>query len=91
MRTCPDITSTFATTRDWRWTRKAWNYPARAVQAEAAKSVADLARDALLAAKPTGDRRELAIEVRDAGGPVMQVKFNFQIEDLRWRALSRAH
>ncbi|MCA1361259.1 MULTISPECIES: hypothetical protein [Bradyrhizobium] len=64
---------------------------ARAVQAEAAKSVADLARDAMLGAPPTGDRQEMAIEVRDASGPVMQVKFNFQIEDLRSRPQSRGH
>lgn len=64
---------------------------ARAVQAEAAKSVADLARDAVLSAAPTGDRQEMAIEVRDSNGPVMQVKFNFQIEDLRSRPKSRGH
>ncbi|KRP93183.1 hypothetical protein GPL17_14530 [Bradyrhizobium yuanmingense] len=63
----------------------------RAVQAEAAKSVADLARDALLSAPLTGDRRELAIDVRDASGPVMQVKFCFQIEDLKSRPRSRGH
>ncbi|WP_036007633.1 DUF6894 family protein [Bradyrhizobium yuanmingense] len=63
----------------------------RAVQAEAAKSVADLARDALLSAPLTGDRRELAIDVRDASGPVMQVKFSFQIEDLKSRPRSRGH
>ncbi|MCA1429517.1 hypothetical protein I6F29_26915 [Bradyrhizobium sp. NBAIM16] len=63
----------------------------RAVQAEAAKSVADLARDALLSAPLTGDRRELAIDVRDASGLVMQVKFCFQIEDLKSRPRSRGH
>ena len=63
----------------------------RAVQAEAAKSVADVARDALLSAPLTGDRRELAIDVRDANGPVMQVKFCFQIEDLKSRQRSRGH
>lgn len=63
----------------------------RAVQAEAAKSVADLARDALLSAPLTGDRRELAIDVRDASGPIMQVKFCFQIEDLKSRPRSRGH
>ncbi|MCA1511606.1 MULTISPECIES: DUF6894 family protein [unclassified Bradyrhizobium] len=63
----------------------------RAVQAEAAKSVADLARDALLSAPLTGDRQELAIDVRDASGPVMQVKFCFQIEDLKSRPRSRGH
>ena len=64
---------------------------ARAVQAEAAKSVADMARDAVLSAAPTGDRQQMAIEVRDRGGPVMQVKFCFQIEDLKSRQKSRGH
>ncbi|WP_376707567.1 DUF6894 family protein [Bradyrhizobium glycinis] len=74
-----------------RWTRRDWNCPGRAVQAEAAKSVADFARDAMLSARLTGDRQEMAIEVRDERGPVMQVKFNFQIEDLRSRPQSRGH
>lgn len=63
----------------------------RAVQAEAAKSVADMARDAVLSAPLTGDTQEMAINVRDAGGPVMQVRFCFQIEDLRSRSGSRGH
>ncbi len=63
----------------------------RAVQAEAAKSAADVARDAMLSAPLTGDRQEMAIEVRDAGGPVMQVRFCFQIEDLKSRPQSRGH
>ena len=63
----------------------------RAVQAEAAKSVADMARDAVLSAPLTGDTQEMAISVRDAGGPVMQVTFFFQIEDLRSRSGSRGH
>lgn len=64
----------------------------RAVQAEAAKSVADMARDAVLSAPLTGDTQEMAINVRDdAGGPVMQVTFSFQIEDLRSRSGSRGH
>ncbi|MDA9499893.1 DUF6894 family protein [Bradyrhizobium sp. CCBAU 11357] len=63
----------------------------RAVQAEAAKSVADFARDAMLSAGLTGDRQEMAIEVRDASGPIMQVRFNFQIEDLRSQPQSRGH
>ena len=63
----------------------------RAVQAEAAKSVADMARDAVLSAPLTAGRQEMAINVRDAGGPVMQVRFCFQIEDLRSRSPSRGH
>ncbi|MDA9533851.1 MULTISPECIES: DUF6894 family protein [unclassified Bradyrhizobium] len=63
----------------------------RAVQAEAAKSVADMARDAVLSAPLTGGRQEMAIDVRDAGGPVMQVTFCFEIEDLTSRSRSRDH
>ncbi|WP_440641668.1 DUF6894 family protein [Bradyrhizobium sp. PUT101] len=63
----------------------------RAVQAEAAKSVADMARDAVLSALLTGGRQEMAIDVRDAGGPVMQVTFCFEIEDLTSRSRSRDH
>lgn len=35
----------------------------RAVQAEAAKSVADMARDAILSAPPAGRRQSMAIEL----------------------------
>jgi hypothetical protein len=64
---------------------------ARAVQAEAAKSVADMARDAILAAPLTGGRQTMAIDVRDAGGLVMQVTFWFEVEDLKTRSHSRDH
>lgn len=63
----------------------------RAVQAEAAKSVADMARDAVLSAPLTGDRQTMAIDVRDASGPVMQVTFWFEIQDLKRRSGSRDH
>lgn len=63
----------------------------RAVQAEAAKSVADMARDAMLSAPPSGGRKTMAIEVRDGNGPVMQVKFWFEIEDLKRRSHARDH
>jgi hypothetical protein len=63
----------------------------RAVQAESAKLVADMARDAVLSAARTGERQQMAIEVRDAGGPVLQVKFCFQIEDLKSRPQSCGH
>ncbi|WP_448030675.1 DUF6894 family protein [Bradyrhizobium liaoningense] len=63
----------------------------RAVQAEAAKSLADMARDAVLAAPLTGGRQEMAIDVRDAGGPVMQVTFCFEIENFTLRSQSRDH
>jgi hypothetical protein len=54
------------------------------VQEEAARSLADMARDAVR--WPAHDRnvnRQMAIEVRDDHGPVMQVKFTFAIEKLK--------
>ena len=63
----------------------------RAVQAEAAKSVADMARDAIIAAPVTGGRQKMAIEVRDAGGPVMQVTFSFAIETFNPSSQSGDH
>ena len=57
----------------------------RAVQAEAAKSVGDMARDAIISAPATGGRQRMAIEVRDAGGPVMQVNFSVAIETFNAR------
>ena len=53
-----------------------------AVQAEAAKALADMARDALHSADGL-TRRQMAIEVRDESGPVMQVRFNFEVERLK--------
>ncbi|PDT88176.1 hypothetical protein CO669_21330 [Bradyrhizobium sp. Y36] len=55
----------------------------RAVRAEAAKSVGDMARDAIISAPPAGARQRMEIGVRDAGGPVMQVTLSFAIETLR--------
>jgi len=63
----------------------------RAVRAEAAKSLADMARDAVLSASPTGGRQTMAIDVRDASGPVMQVTFWFEIDTLGSRSSSRDH
>ncbi|WP_028137704.1 DUF6894 family protein [Bradyrhizobium japonicum] len=63
----------------------------RAVQGEAAKSVGDMARDAILSAPTTGVRRRMAIDVRDAGGPVMQVTFSFAIETFNARTPSGDH
>jgi hypothetical protein len=63
----------------------------RAVQAEAAKSVADMARDAILSAPAAGGRQTMAIDVRDAQGPVMQVKFSFAFETFRTPSTSRDH
>ncbi len=50
----------------------------RKVQAEAAKSLADMARDAVSNASIA--KRQMAIEVRDKNGPVMQVRFSFEVE-----------
>ncbi len=63
----------------------------RAVQAEAAKSVGDMARDAIISAPATGGQQRMAIEVRDAGGPVMQVTFSFAIETFNARPPSGDH
>ncbi|MGY8633197.1 hypothetical protein RAD15_12040 [Bradyrhizobium sp. 14AA] len=63
----------------------------RAVRAEAAKSLADMARDAVLSSPLTGGRQTMTIDVRDASGPVMQVKFWFEIENLKTRSHSRDH
>ena len=63
----------------------------RAVQAEAAKSVGDMARDAIISAPAAGARQRMAIEVRDAEGPVMQVTFSFAIETFNARPRSGDH
>jgi hypothetical protein len=52
----------------------------QAAQAEAARSLADMARDAVENLAATPDKRDMAIEVRDAAGPLMQVKFTFEIQ-----------
>ena len=49
-----------------------------AVQEEAAKSLADMARNAVCSSQPLS-KRYLALEVRDEIGPVMQVRFKFEI------------
>lgn len=48
-------------------------------QEEAAHSLADMARDAVRTG-PRGADHRMAIEVRDDNGPVMQVKFTFEID-----------
>lgn len=52
-----------------------------AVQEEAARSLADMARDASCR-RDNGAGHRMAIEVRDDTGPVLQAKFTFQIERL---------
>ena len=51
------------------------------VQEEAARSLADMARDAVRTLG--GDSQQLSIEVRDDGGPVLQLKFTFEVERRR--------
>ncbi|MBP2434041.1 DUF6894 family protein [Bradyrhizobium elkanii] len=53
----------------------------QAAQAEAAKSLADLARDAIhsTSAKP----HDMTIDVRDEAGPIMQVKLVFDLQTKR--------
>ena len=54
------------------------------VQEEAARSLADMARDTVLS--PDGqDTHEMAIAVRDENGPVLQVRFTFEIAPLQRR------
>jgi hypothetical protein len=48
------------------------------VQEEAARSLADMARDAVRK-NHDGAGNQMAIEVRDDNGPVLQVKFTFEI------------
>jgi hypothetical protein len=55
----------------------------RAVQIEAAKSLADMARDAVHSHSTAPGMHRMAIEVRDGFGPVMQVKFTFEVEKLK--------
>ncbi len=50
-----------------------------AVQEEAARSLADMARDAIRRRSPDGAENRMSIEVRDKAGPVMQVKFTFEV------------
>jgi hypothetical protein len=53
-----------------------------AVQEEAARALADMARDAIRA-RSNGSGHQMAIEVRDQAGPVMQVRFTFEVHQLR--------
>lgn len=49
-----------------------------AVQAEAARSLADMARDAVRKDRDCAGHH-MAIEVRDDNGPVLQVRFTFEM------------
>ena len=50
------------------------------VQEEAARSLADMARDTV---HRDGKKRPMAIEVRDDSGPVLQARFTFEVERQR--------
>ena len=49
----------------------------QAVQEEAARSMMDAARDAILS-QSVGSLANMSVEVRDDGGPVMRVTFSFE-------------
>jgi hypothetical protein len=51
----------------------------QAVQGEAARSLADMARDAVRS-PDDGAAHQMAIEVRDDNGPVLQAKFTFETD-----------
>ena len=53
-----------------------------AVQEEAARSLADMARDSVRG-EPDGKAHDMAIEVRDENGPVMQVTFSYKVHHLK--------
>jgi hypothetical protein len=50
----------------------------QAARAEAAKSLADMLRDAVYQSAPA-NRQELAVVVRTGSGPLMQVKLVFEV------------
>ena len=52
----------------------------QSVQIEAARSLVDLAKDAVWTTAATGLGHQMAIEVRDENGPVLQANFTFAIE-----------
>jgi Domain of unknown function (DUF6894) len=54
-----------------------WLRTMRAVQEEAARALSGIAYDAMRL--DGGERQHMAIEVRDEHGPVMEVKFSFEI------------
>ncbi|WP_426615786.1 DUF6894 family protein [Bradyrhizobium sp. McL0616] len=52
-------------------------------QEEAARSLADMARDAIRN-EGSGQSHLMAIEVRDDSGPVLDVKFTFEVDRHRY-------
>ena len=53
------------------------------VQNEAAYALADMLSEQLRAANGHGLARDLIIEVRDSGGPVMHTRFSFEMQHLQ--------
>jgi hypothetical protein len=53
------------------------------VQNEAAYALADMLRDQLPIANGNGHARDLTVEVRDRGGPVMHARFSFEMQHLQ--------
>ncbi|MEH2553655.1 hypothetical protein V1286_001184 [Bradyrhizobium algeriense] len=51
-----------------------------AVQEEAARSLVDMAKDAVRGRRFNGFGRGMEVEVRDEDGPVLQAKFTFEID-----------
>ena len=49
------------------------------VQEEAARSIADMVRDAVRKDR-NGAGQQMAVEVRDDDGPVLQVRFTFELD-----------
>jgi hypothetical protein len=54
-----------------------------AVQGEAARALADMARDAANERARNALAQRMAIEVRDDAGPVLQVSFTFNVDRQR--------
>jgi hypothetical protein len=52
----------------------------KAVQMEAARSLDDMARNTVWTNAKSLLGHRMAVEVRDAGGPVLKAKFTFEIE-----------
>ena len=54
-----------------------------AARLEAARALADMARDAVRRLPVNAIGYRMAIEVRDGSGPVMQVRFTFEVEPVK--------
>ena len=52
----------------------------QAVQVEAARSLADIAKHAIWSKAETIQDHRMAIELRDEHGPVLKAKFSFELE-----------